>query len=60
MMPCDVIRMQMALAFGTLEMQQRMLSGAWQLALWWMPGAAPVLSGKGSSDNPSRKRRAKG
>lgn len=60
MMPCDVIRMQMALAFSTLEMQQRMLSGAWQLALWWMPGAVPALSGQAHPGNAAGKRRAKG
>ena len=40
MMAGDVIRMQMALAFGALAMQQRMVSGCWQMALWWSGGLA--------------------
>ena len=28
MMPVDLVRMQMAMAFGLLDMQQKMVSGA--------------------------------
>lgn len=53
-MPAEMIRMQMALAFGALAMQQRMVSGCWQMALWW--GAA--LPGAGSKAAPAGRRKA--
>ena len=55
-MPADVIRLQMAMAFGALAMQQRMVSGCWQVALWMLPGAA--LPGAGSGDTPAGRRKA--
>lgn len=42
MTPIDLIRLQMALAFGAMEMQRRMLGAAWQITLWSMPGAASL------------------
>ena len=44
MMPVDLVRMQMAMAFGLLDIQQKMVSGAWQMAMWWMPGGAAALA----------------
>ena len=60
MMPVDLVRMQMAMAFGLLDMQQKMVSGAWQVALWWMPGAAPAAPGTGNICAPSGRRRSRG
>lgn len=61
MMPTDLIRMQMAMAFGMLELQQRMVSGALQMARWWMPGApGPVSPGIGNICAPKGKRQARG
>lgn len=51
MMPVDLLRMQMALAFGALEMQRRMLGAAWQMTLWSLPRAA--LPGAGSDCTPA-------
>ncbi|PLL12440.1 hypothetical protein C0V75_10840 [Tabrizicola sp. TH137] len=60
MTPVDVIRMQMAMAFGLLDMQQKMVSGAWQMALWWMPGATSSTPGAGNICAPSGRRRVRG
>lgn len=60
MMPVDLVRMQMAMAFGMLDIQQRMVSGAWQMALWWMPGTATTSAGAGNVCAPSGRRRVKG
>lgn len=54
MMPVELMRMQMALAFGAMEMQRRMVGAAWQIALWSMPGAA--LPGAGSTGRPAGRR----
>lgn len=60
MMPVDLIRIQMAMAFGMLDMQQRMVSGAWQMALWWVPGGAAALSPDATNIcAPTGKRRAR-
>ncbi|WGV17495.1 hypothetical protein [Fuscovulum ytuae] len=60
MMPVDLVRMQMAMAFGMLDMQQKMVSGAWQMALWWLPGAAAAAApGAGNICAPAGRRRAK-
>lgn len=56
MTPVELVRMQMAMAFGLLEMQQKMVSGAWQIALWWMPG--PVAPGAGNICAPTGKQQA--
>lgn len=57
-MPAEMIRLQMALAFGALEMQQRMLSGCWQMALWMMPGVAVAgTAPKGGADGGAARRR---
>ena len=56
MTPVDVMRMQMALAFGALEMQRRLLGAAWQVALWSMPGVklgGAALPGAGSKGRPA-------
>lgn len=37
MTPMDLMRWQMAAAFGMLDLQRRMLSGAWQVGLWCLP-----------------------
>jgi hypothetical protein len=37
MTPLDLMRWQMAAAFGMLDLQRRMLSGAWQVGLWCLP-----------------------
>lgn len=58
MTPVDLVRMQMAMAFGLLDMQQKMVSGAVQMALWWMPG--PVVPGAGNICVPAGKRQARG
>lgn len=42
MTPIDLIRLQMALAFGAMDMQRRMMSAAWQMTLWSLPGAVPL------------------
>ncbi|MBD1204292.1 MAG: hypothetical protein O9292_11360 [Rhodobacteraceae bacterium] len=60
MMPVDLVRMQMAMAFGLLDMQQKMVSGAFQMALWWMPGVATAAPGAGNICAPSGRRRTKG
>lgn len=60
MMPVDLVRMQMAMAFGVLDMQQKMVSGAWQMALWWMPGVVDATPGAGNICAPSGKRQTKG
>lgn len=61
MMPVDLVRMQMAMAFGMLDMQQKMVSGAWQMALWWLPGATgAAAAGAGNVCAPAGRRRAKG
>lgn len=60
MMPVDLVRMQMAMAFGILDMQQKMVSGAWQIAMWWLPGGAASATGTGNLCAPAGKRRAKG
>lgn len=60
-MPADVIRLHMAMAFGALAMQQRMVSGCWQVALWMLPrGTLPgaALPGAGSGDTPAGRRKA--
>jgi len=59
MMPVDLMRMQMAMAFGLLDMQQRMVSGAWQMALWWLPPATVALPDAGNGRTPGGRRRAR-
>lgn len=59
MTPCDVIRMQVALGFGLLDMQRRMLGAIWQMALWSMPGAA-ALPEAGSGGTPAGRRKRRG
>ena len=59
MMPVDLMRMQMAMAFGMLDMQQRMVSGAWQMALWWLPPAAVALPDAANSRSSGGRRRAR-
>jgi|GEM_PF-6297647 len=56
----DLMKMQMAMAFGLIEMQQRMVSGAWQMTLWWLPGGAVTAAppGAGTIGAPSGRRRA--
>lgn len=58
MTPVDVMRMQLALAFGALEMQRRMVGAVWQVALWSMPGAA--LPGAGSTGRPAGRGKGRG
>jgi len=53
-MAADMIRLQMALAFGALGMQQRMVSGCWQMARWWV-AAFPAPR---SDALPARRRKA--
>jgi hypothetical protein len=42
MTPVEMMRLQMVLAFGALEMQRKLVGAAWQLALWSMPGGAAL------------------
>lgn len=58
MRPIDLLQVQLALAFGALEMQRRMVGAAWQVALWSMPGAA--LPGAGSGGAPAGRRKGRG
>lgn len=51
MTPVDLLKMQMALAFGALEMQRQVMGAMWQVTLWSMPGAA--LPGAGSICAPA-------
>ncbi len=57
----DMIRLQMALVFGALAMQQRMVSGCWQMTQWMMPGSAgtgaATIAAKGQAA-PSARRKA--
>jgi aconitase A len=62
MSPVDLMRMQMALAFGALEMQRRLMGAAWQVALWSMPGVnltGAALPGVGSKDRPAGRRKGR-
>lgn len=59
MRPVDLLGVQLALAFGALEMQRRMLGAAWQVALWSMPGAA-ALPEAGSGGTPAGRRKRRG
>ena len=59
MMPADMVRMQMAMAFGVLALQQRMVSGCWQMALWMTAaGQGAALPGTGSRGTPAGRRKA--
>lgn len=58
MRPIDLLQVQLALAFGALEMQRRMVEAAWQVVLWSMPGAA--LPGAGSGGRPAGRRKGRG
>ena len=53
----DIIKLQMAFAFGALEMQRQLMGAAWQMALWSMPGAA--LPGAGSICAPAGRRKGR-
>jgi hypothetical protein len=54
MMAADMIRLQTALAFAALDVQRRMVSGWWQMALWCLP---PTVWGTGPAAEPGRPKR---
>ena len=55
MTPLDLMRWQMAAAFGMLDLQRRMMSGAWQVGLWWLPKGVEAPEAA-----PKRGRKARG
>jgi hypothetical protein len=57
LIPIELLRFQIAMAIGTLEVQQKLMSGAWQAAMWWMPRVTTTESGGPSA--PVTQRRAK-
>ena len=57
MTPADLIRLQLVVACGLLEVQRRMVGAVWQVALWSRPEGA-ALPGAGSGCTPAGRRAA--